>query len=148
MGVHLPLPIDGCVMQLLTLLGVEVASIHLSHGVRTVSGYASSGVGYFPYEAKQLTTEILAESNVTFANLFAFGGTNNVSASNSTRGCKLLPGDKNWPSSSVWDAFDSLLDGALIKGVPAAAVCYEDWPQYDESKCAEVQASWNDPAWV
>lgn len=129
---------------------MEAASIHLSHGVRSVSGYASSGVGYFPYEAKQLTTEILAESNATFANLFAFAGVNNVSASNTTssRDCKLLPGDENWPSPSVWEAFDSLLDGALIKGAPAAAVCYEDWPQYDEDACAEVQASWIDPAWV
>lgn len=131
---------------------MEIASIHLSHGVRSFTGYPSSGVAYFPYEAKQLTTETLAQSNVTFANLFAFAGNNNASASHSTshssKGCKLLPGDKEWPSSSVWKEFDSLLDGALIKGVPAAAVCYQDWPQYDETKCAQVQASWTDPAWV
>lgn len=62
--------------------------------------------------------------------------------------CKLMPGDESWPTDTDWEHLSRLLGkGSLIKGVPAAAVCYPDWPQYNESKCAEVTAGWTDPAW-
>lgn len=139
--------------HLLTDFICHVATYEFSTVAEIVPGNSSaSGIVYFPYETEQLTTQSLAKINNTFASVFAFASTDNTSASNltaqSTRTCKLLPEDVDWPSYDVWSTFDSLLGGSLIEGVPAAAVCYENWPQYDETKCAQVQGSWTDPAWV
>lgn len=117
---------------------------------------SASGVEYFPYETLQLTGDVLVNLKTSlgslsgsYAGLFAFGNSSNASLqSQAVRSCKLLPGDANWPSVSLWETFDGLLGGRLIKGDPAAAPCYEDWPQYDEATCAAIQASWEDPAWM
>lgn len=62
--------------------------------------------------------------------------------------CKTYPGDALWPSTVVWDVFDLLLGGALIKTVPVASPCYEDYGNYDEAACEWLTANWsNDSYW-
>ncbi|KAG8165509.1 hypothetical protein KVR01_004061 [Diaporthe batatas] len=125
---------------------------------------AASGVGYFPYEKSQLTPGVLSS-------VASYLGTHNGSGSGSgadaamfdfasasdappeggwsQRGCKAYPGTAAWPSDPAWRLFGLVLGGgSLIEGVPAAAVCYPDWPRYyDEARCAELGVSWTDPAW-
>ncbi|KAI1080347.1 FAD-binding domain-containing protein [Whalleya microplaca] len=112
---------------------------------------ASSGVNYFSYEATQLTIEALANLPRHVANdteIFNFGDSINASERNrSPMNCKSMPSDPLWPTTSIWRLLDLAIGGALIKGVPSASVCYVDWPQYDEAKCAEITAKWSDPAW-
>lgn len=117
---------------------------------------AASGVDYFSYEKSQLTPEVISSlttyleaqnsSEISTA-VFDFANTSDVSPEKPQRGCKAYPGSASWPSKSTWGLFDRLLGGSLIEGVPAAAVCYPDWPQYDEAKCSELGALWTDPAW-
>ncbi|KAF2839977.1 FAD-binding domain-containing protein [Patellaria atrata CBS 101060] len=58
-------------------------------------------------------------------------------------GCKVYPGDPEWPSEETWESFKNSVDGNLIKTVPRAAVCYPG-PDYDEQKCTTVTATWTD----
>ncbi|KAF4336915.1 isoamyl alcohol oxidase [Fusarium beomiforme] len=51
--------------------------------------------------------------------------------------CKTFPGDRNWPSSSVWKLFDLVTGGSLIKTVPIAAPCYKNLRVYDEASIAD-----------
>ncbi|KAF2267965.1 FAD/FMN-containing isoamyl alcohol oxidase-like protein MreA [Lojkania enalia] len=61
--------------------------------------------------------------------------------------CKTFPGDANWPSVERWAAFNTSLDGALVRGIPPAASCYEG-PYYDATKCAETQAGQFQSLWA
>lgn len=107
---------------------------------------------YFGFEAAQLTSDVIANLtslNLTDASIFDFAEGSAASKKRSlcTRNslCKVLPGDKDWPSTIQWLLLDLLTGGALVKGVPSAAVCYPDWPQYDAAKCADVTANWTSP---
>lgn len=132
-------------------------SVALSPAVQTVADTsAASGVGYFSYEKSQLTPEVISNltsylgtQNDSDANaaIFDFADATDASLKKRQRGCKSYPGGASWPSRIVWRLFDLFLGGSLIEGVPAAAVCYPDWPQYDEAKCAELDVTWTDPAW-
>ncbi|KAK7712510.1 hypothetical protein SLS64_004894 [Diaporthe eres] len=121
-----------------------------------VADNAASGVGYFAYEKSQLTPAVIsnltsyleAQNNIdSNAAIFDFANASDASLRKRHRGCKAYPGSASWPSKVVWRLFDLFLGGSLIEGVPAAAVCYPDWPQYDEAKCADLGVSWTDPAW-
>lgn len=79
--------------------------------------------------AFQLTDAVLKNlthlelSNVS---LFLFANEYDASvakAANSTI-CKTFPGDSWYPSELVWEVFDLLTGGALIKTVPIGAACY------------------------
>ncbi|RAL58974.1 hypothetical protein DID88_009265 [Monilinia fructigena] len=100
----------------------------------------------FSSEAIQLTQGVLNNvsstiNNESISSLFAFESNATVSK-RSTRSCKLLPGDASWPIPLIWDIFDILLGGSLIKTTPLAAVCYPEWPEYDATKCASITADW------
>ncbi|KAL3961271.1 alcohol oxidase [Purpureocillium lilacinum] len=56
--------------------------------------------------------------------------------------CKCVPGDKCWPSSSDWDAFNRTIGGRLIKNDPVAKSCYD--PSKDLAQCARVTKLWTD----
>lgn len=59
-----------------------------------------------------------------------------------------FPGDPMWPSDIVWDVFDLLLGGALIKTKPLASPCYTDFGDYDAEQCEWLTANWsNDSFW-
>jgi hypothetical protein len=53
--------------------------------------------------------------------------------------CKTYVGDANWPTTERWNAFNSSLEGALLRGIPPAAACYEG-PYYNPARCEEIRA--------
>ena len=59
--------------------------------------------------------------------------------------CSAIP-TAEWPSPQVWDQFNQTLNGALIKTVPLAAVCYRDWPEYNPERCNDITNRWNSSA--
>jgi hypothetical protein len=95
-----------------------------------------------------LTDDVLADvaatiQNDTISSLFAFANSANSTVSKrSGHSCKTMPGDFLWPVSLVWDIFDLLLGGRLIKATPLAASCYKAWPEYDADTCATITAAW------
>ncbi|KAJ5278943.1 FAD linked oxidase N-terminal [Penicillium angulare] len=130
-----------------------VASASLAAGAAvktTVAATSVSDASSFSYESIQLTDGVLNDvstqlQNQTLANMFAFA--NNSDSSKQTKrslshSCKVMPGDFLWPIDLIWDIFDALLDGKLIKTVPLAAYCYPDWPEYDATKCETITADW------
>ncbi|KAK1852051.1 FAD binding domain protein [Colletotrichum chrysophilum] len=111
---------------------------------------AASGVEYLDFETSQLTDSVLANLtsyDIGNASVFDFGDEGDVTGKRAARSCKVFPGDSAWPSSATWSGFDLLTGSALLDSVPSAAVCYKDWPQYDEAKCAEVTAQWASPSY-
>ena len=79
----------------------------------------------FAYEATQLTaSDVANNSDIAFGDLPA----------GAIAKCKTFPGDSNWPLSERWSAFNTSLGGALVKGVPPAAACYEGEYE-DAAKC-------------
>ncbi|QKX62345.1 uncharacterized protein TRUGW13939_09504 [Talaromyces rugulosus] len=61
-------------------------------------------------------------------------------APETTRTCRKLPGDSDWPSDASWDSLNRTVGGRLIKGVPVAQSCYG--PQADEITCSTLQNNW------
>ena len=86
----------------------------------------------FPNEAIQLSEEEIQDNPD-----LAFGGLNTLQQATRTK-CKLWPGDADWPSQARWDAFNTSLGGALIKGIPPASYCYPG-DGFNEAKCAAVR---------
>lgn len=124
---------------------VVATNTTIGPAVETVAADSTDlDVDYFLFESAQLTKEILTSLNLSEVSLFGFSNTT-AATKGSVATCKSLPGDAYWPSKTEWSFLDLLLDGALIQSIPAAAVCYRDWPQYDAAKCASVTANWNSP---
>ncbi|KAF6799524.1 hypothetical protein CSOJ01_12452 [Colletotrichum sojae] len=128
---------------------VAATSSTISPAVEEVAAdTASSGIDYFGFEAAQLTADVIANLtsyNLTDASLFDFGSEDDALEKRAARSCKVFPGGRAWPSDLTWFLFDLLTGGALIDGVPAAAPCYENWPQYDKAKCEEITSKWTTP---
>lgn len=105
----------------------------------------------------QLTDTILANYSGLGLNTswFEFGGdstsTDHVTKrSLFTRSgtCKTAVGDSLWPSEVVWDLIDIFLGGALIKTTPLAAVCYQDFDNYNADECAFLTANWANDSYI
>ncbi|KAF5872124.1 putative fad binding domain protein [Botrytis fragariae] len=104
----------------------------------------TSSTALFDFETIQLKTSDLAQLNASMQALFTFGNASSVDASSiasSRSACKVFPGDAEWPADDVWDIFNDLLGGALIKTIPIASSCYNDW-NYNADKCAFVTDNW------
>ncbi|KAF2964044.1 hypothetical protein GQX73_g9539 [Xylaria multiplex] len=56
--------------------------------------------------------------------------------------CKCVPSDPCWPSSAVWNSFNTTISGRLIQSVPPAAVCYPSRPEYDQKSCGDILEKW------
>lgn len=116
----------------------------------TVTSNVSYASPLFHGETIQLTDQALAAAaseiqNASISDVFSFGvRANNTSAPSRSHSCKVLPGDPSWPSDDIWETFNSLLGGSLIRPVPLAASCYADWSSYDVDICAEVSGQWLD----
>ncbi|EQB53791.1 hypothetical protein CGLO_06462 [Colletotrichum gloeosporioides Cg-14] len=111
---------------------------------------AASDIDYLDFETSQLTDGVLANLTsygIGDASVFDFGNEGDMTGKRAARSCKVFPGDSAWPSSTTWSLFDLLTGSALVDGIPSAAVCYKDWPQYDEAKCAEITAKWASPSY-
>lgn len=130
---------------------VQGASVSLSLEPATTT-VAASGVSsgpLFHYETVQLTNDVLtnvttAIQNNSISSLFAFGAnsTSSTGSKRNWRSCKILPGDSLWPDDTVWNIFNALLGGRLIKAAPLAASCYEDWPEYNPAQCSTITSDW------
>ncbi|GAB1319752.1 hypothetical protein MFIFM68171_09962 [Madurella fahalii] len=108
----------------------------------TAAAIKSTCTSRFDWENDQLTDAAIANSD---ASLFGFGDDAAAVSESRPPICKAFPGDASWPSQSVWDSFNTTLDGALIKTVPLAAPCYSNWPQYDPVACQHVRDNWLSP---
>lgn len=102
-----------------------------------------------PFETKQLSDSTIADLTSLYPNAaryFDFGNASSAAPSIvAETGCKAFPGESHWPSEDRWSLLTSLTGEALIKGEPSAAVCYQDWPQYDTGSCASVTEEWESP---
>lgn len=102
---------------------------------------------YFSEEAFQLTDDSLStldDIDPAHASLFYPENTSqrrNI-GSHSSRKCKTFPGDSLWPSTTVWRLFDRVTGGALIKTVPIAAPCYDDYGTHEKSLCSHIVDQW------
>ncbi|KAJ4163185.1 hypothetical protein LMH87_004929 [Akanthomyces muscarius] len=56
--------------------------------------------------------------------------------------CKCTPRDSCWPSDFDWQHFNATINGRLIKAHPAASVCYESQPDYNEAACSTIRDQW------
>ncbi|KAI1319651.1 FAD-binding domain-containing protein [Xylariaceae sp. FL0255] len=60
--------------------------------------------------------------------------------------CRCFPGESCWPSSDIWNAFNTSLDGKLISTVPLASPCHEDSVTgYNAELCVALQDNWFNP---
>jgi hypothetical protein len=116
---------------------------------QTVSADSNSSVPLNTAETVQLTTEVLqnltSQLNDTTVSYFNFGNDTTITTTKrSASGCKVFPGDKAWPVDILWDIFDLLLGGRLIKTVPSASSCYSGWGDQNAAECAYVNSEWTD----
>ncbi|PQE31457.1 fad binding domain-containing protein [Rutstroemia sp. NJR-2017a WRK4] len=115
--------------------------------VTAAASTVTSSGSLLEYETVQLAESDLSHLNDSMQALFTFGdattsdASTSASARSSGTGCKVFPGDHNWPKEEVWELFNILLGGALIKTVPIAASCYYG-EHYDAAKCAYVTENW------
>jgi hypothetical protein len=129
-----------------------VTGATLAPAAITVPTDSSAGAPLFPLEAVQLTEEVLAAANsrtndVDVIDLFGFENNTTVPA-RTARGsapCKAFPGDWNYPRKVVWNIFDLLLGGSLIKTTPVAAPCYKSSGVYDEARCEHISSRFTTP---
>jgi hypothetical protein len=105
---------------------------------------------YFNDETLQLTDDILAnltDLQLSNVSLFAFD-TTDLSKRGLRDGCKTYPGDLLWPSTVTWKVLDLLLGGALIKTIPYASPCYDDYGNYDAAKCDFLTSNWSNNSYL
>jgi len=62
--------------------------------------------------------------------------------------CKVIPGDRAWPSQQAWSQLNQTVGGRLIQTIPQAAVCrpggYGGLLQ-NETACASLKTDWDYP---
>lgn len=128
-------------------LARAISTTSLAAASTTVVATTDSAPLLFHNEKVQLTEGVLSDvaatlQNSTVANMFAFASDSSVAKRSVHNSCKVMPGDFLWPVELIWEVFDLLLGGSLIKTVPLGSYCYPDWPQYDAAKCASISADW------
>jgi len=59
--------------------------------------------------------------------------------------CKPRPSDDEWPTENAWGQLNITIGGALLRGVPAASVCYNgsDFDDFAASACGSVSQKWS-----
>jgi hypothetical protein len=105
-----------------------------------------SDAALLPSETLQLTDSVLDNlTSIGLANASLFAFDSNITLEKRSSGCKVFPGDWNYPSILVWWIFDLLLGDRLIKTVPLAAPCYNDWPSEENAAlCTTITNNWTD----
>ncbi|TGO24708.1 hypothetical protein BPAE_0096g00140 [Botrytis paeoniae] len=89
------------------LVSFDAGLVAATNARRQDNGTSSTAL--FDFETIQLETSDLAQLNASMQALFTFGNASSRSA------CKVFPGNADWPADDVWDIFNDLLGGALIK---------------------------------
>ena len=108
-----------------------------------------AGAPLFHDETVQLTDAVVENIDTTSvdvsSDVFSFGDNSTTPEKRQAASCKTFPGDAYWPKDAIWDLFNKLLGGALIKTVPSAAPCYRNWPQeFNTGECSHIQSVWTD----
>ncbi|KAK0190215.1 FAD binding domain protein [Armillaria mellea] len=67
-----------------------------------------------------------------------------LGAFSSARQCRIMPGDPEWPSQSMWNALNKSVDGQLIKTVPLASPCHSG-ESFDPDECTKIRSNWHTP---
>ncbi|KAF1838958.1 FAD binding domain-containing protein [Decorospora gaudefroyi] len=88
----------------------------------------------FDWERDQLTDEEAAPNAA-----IRFGSTLAVTAP--PAGCKVIPGDAQWPSEADWASFNETLGGALLRPTPLGSVCYAG-EGYSAAVCERLKRDW------
>ncbi|KAK8067554.1 FAD-binding domain-containing protein [Apiospora saccharicola] len=63
----------------------------------------------------------------------------------STKHCRVLPGDAEWPSQQEWTKLNQTIGGRLISSVPLGQACYVPTISADRPECAKLRDEWVDP---
>lgn len=107
----------------------------------------AAGTPLFDFETKQLTGDVIARLTPDDVKLINFDdeAVNSTIEAKSAGFCKVFPGDADWPAQEIWERFNSLLDGSLIRTIPLAAPCYSTWGTYNKTKCLEIQSNFTNP---
>jgi len=113
-------PIDAKLLSLTFIMYPPILVILLAQAVQALN---------FPYEAIQLSSSDIAQNPT-----LAFGI---PKGKNDGPDCKAFPGSDDWPTDSEWKALNETLDGALLKPLPVANVCFQG-PAYDANKCKSI----------
>ncbi|KAH6907005.1 FAD binding domain-containing protein [Coprinopsis sp. MPI-PUGE-AT-0042] len=64
--------------------------------------------------------------------------------------CKCYEGDACWPSSSLWTALNTTVEGNLRRVIPDPAVCYNTFEginTYNQAACQQVTQNWSQQLW-
>lgn len=80
-------------------------------------------------------------TNVTVL-YFDDGEASRKRAARSLPNCKTFPGDLLWPNQIIWQVLNLVTGGSLIKTVPIGAACYDDFGNYDATRCSFVLGQW------
>jgi len=132
-----PTPNLNCTMKITNAL--------LSASLHSGAVLAAAGPGtppeLFDWEKAQLTQDTTSHGHLDKYLKFHEGAQPSVLVD---RACRVFPGDSDWPSADVWREFNTTLQGALIKAVPASSVCYKtEFNNYDVSRCNAVSGNWS-----
>lgn len=92
-------------------------------------------------EVKPFDYETIQLDNNSLSPLFSSGNSHGIITA---EGCKVFPGDAEWPSGQTWSLFNKTLDGSVIQTVLLAAPCYASWSEYDPGECEAITSAWND----
>jgi hypothetical protein len=104
---------------------VAQSSTSVEAAVSTVSPDSTAAdANLFNYETLQLLPSDLDPLNDTMTAIFGFDNTTASTSEKRSGSCKTFPGDLFWPAPALWDLFNLLLGGKLIKAVPIAAPCH------------------------
>jgi hypothetical protein len=123
----------------------------------SINQTAGGTIPRFDWEQSFLTDATIEEALTSVSSdarsLFQFALHNVVSdavpKTDSTfngRECKVFPGDEDWPADASWSALNDVTNGALLKPLPQAHVCYNSsLGGSDQSACDAMTKSWTDP---
>ena len=135
---------------LIYLLRAVIAAPTILSAHESVSFDSAVETPLFDYETVQLTDAALerteaSHETATISKRVAFAPIieSQLHPRNSSRKCKVFPGDQEWPSDSEWSTINDVLGGALISTIPLASPCYTNWGNYDNEKCAAITAGWS-----
>ncbi|KAE8448784.1 hypothetical protein EG329_008786 [Mollisiaceae sp. DMI_Dod_QoI] len=62
--------------------------------------------------------------------------------------CRVSPGDEDWPDDASWNELNNTMNGALLKPIPVASVCYNStsYNNFEAGNCEAVTSNWSTTA--
>lgn len=100
-------------------------------------------------ESVQLTDAVLANlTDLSLSNISLFdfdttaAGEKRSGTARTFNKCKTYPGDLLWPNKAVWSVFNLLTGFAVTETVPIGASCFDDFGNYDATRCQYITNQW------